>query len=262
MIHFEDINLNIGKAHILRSVSGQIPKGKITALIGPNGSGKSTLLSVLSGHRTPDTGSCMLHANNSIKDYAYLTPAQMAKTIALLPQRNPLPASLTVSDLVAFGRHPHRPWYRNLSDTDKKLIDWAMRETGIWEYQARPLTQLSGGELQRCWLAMVLAQDTQVLMLDEPTSWLDIAHQISLLHIIRRLNEEHNKTIVWVLHDLNQAQQFSEHAILLNHGKVVAQGHCHQVITPELISEVYETRVKSHPVANSHILWPEYEYKS
>nr|BBJ32543.1 iron ABC transporter [Alteromonas sp. K] len=258
MIHFENIQININKAAILHSVSGHIPEGAVTALIGPNGSGKSTLLSVLSGLREPNGGQCFIGSNDKKADYNSFSRSALAKQIALLPQRNPVPASLSVSDLVAFGRHPHRPWYRNLSSEDKDLIDWAMKETGIWEYQNRALTQLSGGELQRCWLAMVLAQNTPVLMLDEPTSWLDISHQISLLKIVRRLNKEHGKTVVWVLHDLNQASEFSDHAILLNHGKVVAQGSTDEVITPELVSDVYETKVQSHQLGDSRILWPEY----
>jgi iron complex transport system ATP-binding protein len=181
----------------------------------------------------------------------------LAKKLALLPQRNPVPATLSVSDLVTFGRHPHRPWYKKMDKEDKKIIDWAMQETGITPYASRLLTDLSGGELQRTWLAMILTQDTDILMLDEPTSWLDISHQLGLLKIVRRLNQQYNKTIVWVLHDLNQARQFSDRAILINKGKIVNQGAVNEVINAKDISDVYQTPVQMHSLGQHKILWPE-----
>lgn len=260
MIKCNDIHLTLGNHTILRGISCHIEAGAVTALIGPNGSGKSSLLSVLSGLQSATQGSCLLDVkqDKTPRNYSEMSRAEFAQHIALLPQRNPVPASLTVGDLVAFGRHPHRPWYRNLSQHDKKLIDWAMTETGIMQYQNRPLTQLSGGELQRCWLAMVLAQDTPILMLDEPTSWLDVAHQISLLEIVRRLNKHHNKTVVWVLHDLNQASAFSDNAILLQEGQVVAAGTCSNVINADIISNVYDTQLAAHQINGNTVLWPTY----
>lgn len=253
MFTFNNISLQLEGNTILKQMNGSIAQGAVTALIGPNGSGKSTLLAVLSGLLKPTSGQLNL-AQQSLASYSR---AELAKKVALLPQRNPVPASLTVADLVSFGRQPHRPWYKGLSAKDKQLIDWAIQETGIHSYAHKLLTELSGGELQRVWLAMVLAQDTEVLMLDEPTSWLDIAHQLSLLKIVRRLNQRYGKTIVWVLHDLNQAAQFSDHAILINQGEIINQGAVAQVINARDISHIYQTPVVSHQLGQQQILWPE-----
>ncbi len=253
MFQFKNLSLQIGGNEILRNMTGDISEGSITALIGPNGSGKSSLLSLLCGLTAPTKGEVLLRDQSlsTIKRH------DLAKQLALLPQSNPVPATLTISDLVTFGRHPHRPWYKKVAKEDKEVIDWAMQETGITPYANRLLTDLSGGELQRTWLAMVLAQDTDILMLDEPTSWLDISHQLSLLKIVRRLNQEYNKTIVWVLHDLNQARQFSDRAILINQGEIVAQGNVMDVINAKDISDVYQTPVKMHALEELQILWPE-----
>ncbi|WP_187265403.1 ABC transporter ATP-binding protein [Reinekea thalattae] len=234
-------------------MTGEIPEGSITALIGPNGSGKSSLLSLLCGLTLPTEGEILLNEKSLNK----IKRSIIAKQIALLPQSNPVPTTLTVSDLVTFGRHPHRPWYKKVAKEDKQVIDWSMNEAGVTAYAERLLTDLSGGELQRAWLAMVLAQDTNILMLDEPTSWLDIAHQVSLLKIVRRLNKQYNKTIVWVLHDLNQARQFSDRAILINNGEIITQGDVNDVINAENITRVYQTSVKMHSLGNRDILWPE-----
>lgn len=254
MISFNDIVLTLGQNAILKKLTGHFESGAISALVGPNGSGKSSLLSILSGIRSPTSGECHLDGI----PYKNYSQAKLAQKLAFLPQRNPVPNSLTVSDLVAFGRHPHRPWYRSMQPEDKEKIDWAMHETGVIHYKNRPLTALSGGELQRCWLAMTLAQDTPILLLDEPTSWLDIAHQQSLLNIVKRLNEAHHKTIIWVLHDLNQARRFSHFGMLLNEGNIVASGNIEQVITPALVSDVYQTKVRALPFDGIPMLLPEY----
>lgn len=253
MLQFNDISLQIGGKTILKSMSGSFPEGSVTALIGPNGSGKSTLLSILSQLCSPSSGTVRLND----KELSQLTRVDVARQLALLPQRNPIPSTLTVGDLVAFGRHPHRPWYRGLSQQDKTLIDWSMSEAGISDYRDRLLTRLSGGELQRCWLAMVLAQDTPILMLDEPTSWLDIHHQQGLLNIVRRLNRDFGKTIIWVLHDLNQAIEYSDRAMLLHQGEMVASGSIDEVITAQRVTKVYQTAVREHFIDQQRILWTE-----
>ncbi|WP_411991183.1 ABC transporter ATP-binding protein [Agarivorans sp. DSG3-1] len=253
MFTFNHISLQLGGNTILNDMSGKIAKGAVTALIGPNGSGKSSLLSVLAGLVKPSAGDISF----AQQPLSSISRAQLAKQLALLPQRNPVPATLNVADLVCFGRHPHRPWYKNISNDDKQIIDWAMQETGVKQYASQLLTDLSGGELQRTWLAMVLAQDTEVLMLDEPTSWLDISHQLGLLKIVQRLNQQYNKTIVWVLHDLNQAAQFSDQAMLINHGHIVSSGDARSVINAKDVSEVYQTPVTSHQIGSQQVLWPE-----
>lgn len=253
MLQFNDISLQAGGKTILSPMSGSFPEGTVTALIGPNGSGKSTLLSILSQLRSPNAGTVSLNGELLSKQSRY----NIAKQMALMPQRNPVPSTLTVEDLVTFGRHPHRPWYRGLNDYDQTIIDWAMSETGVDGYRERLLTGLSGGELQRCWLAMVLAQDTPILMLDEPTSWLDIHHQQALLNIVRRLNLEFDKTIIWVLHDLNQALHYSDRAMLLHQGKMVAAGDVNEVITAERVTHVYQTTVNEHRINQQRVLMTE-----
>lgn len=252
-LQFSNLNLDIQGKTLLSDVSGTFPKGEVTALVGPNGSGKSTLLSIVSGLRVPTSGDVTLEG----APLSSLSKPHLARSLALLPQRNPLPATLTVKELVAFGRHPHKRWYQRSDDKDRALIEWAMQETEVTCYQDTPLTSLSGGELQRCWLAMVLAQDTPILMLDEPTSWLDIAHQINLLTIVRRLNTDYGKTVVWVLHDLNQAKLYSDNAILISEGSMVAQGKVSEVLAPSVISDIYHTPIKQVNADGQLILWPE-----
>lgn len=251
MIDLTHLHLKKDTTVIINDVSASIEPEKITALIGPNGSGKSTLLSILSGLTAPDSGKVLIDGKN-ITDYKR---RDIAQKLALLPQKNTTPASITVKDLVGFGRHPYKPWYKNNSDKDNELIHWAMKECGVDHYQDTLLSSLSGGEVQRCWLAMILAQDTPIVLLDEPTSWLDIPHQVALLNIVKKLNQDYKKTIVWVLHDLNQALEYSHNAILLNHGKVISEGDVNQVITREHIQNVYNIDMQPHKIGEQTIFW-------
>lgn len=251
MIDLIKLNLTKDKTNIINNVSAVIEAEKITALIGPNGSGKSTLLSIISGLTAPDTGNVLIDGKN----ITHYKRRDIAQKLALLPQKNATPASIIVKDLVGFGRHPYKPWYKNNSDKDNALIHWAMDECGVTQYQDTLLSSLSGGEVQRCWLAMILAQDTPIVLLDEPTSWLDIPHQITLLNIVKKLNQDYNKTIVWVLHDLNQALAYSHNAILLNHGKLISDGKVSDVITREHIQSVYNIDMQAHKIGEQTIFW-------
>ena len=219
MIQIDNLSFARRGSLILGEVSCDIKPEKITALIGPNGSGKSTLLKLISGILTPTAGSITLQ-QRPLKQWP---EKSLAKQLAMLPQHNQVPVGLTVRELVAMGRFPHLGMFGQLSDIDQYGIDWALEQTHLTAWAHRRVDQLSGGETQRCWLAMILAQDTPIVLLDEPTSYLDIGHQIALLEIVKTLNRDYQKTIVWVLHDLNQASQYSDALILLNHGKVVAQ---------------------------------------
>lgn len=251
MIDLIKLNLTKDKTNIINNVSAVIEAEKITALIGPNGSGKSTLLSIISGLTAPNTGNVLIDGKN----ITHYKRRDIAQKLALLPQKNATPASIIVKDLVGFGRHPYKPWYKNNSDKDNALIHWAMDECGVTQYQDTLLSSLSGGEVQRCWLAMILAQDTPIVLLDEPTSWLDIPHQITLLNIVKKLNQDYNKTIVWVLHDLNQALAYSHNAILLNHGKLISDGKVSDVITREYIQSVYNIDMQAHKIGEQTIFW-------
>jgi ABC-type cobalamin/Fe3+-siderophores transport system ATPase subunit len=246
------LTCRLGGKLILKDISCEFLKGKITALVGPNGSGKSTLLNIIAGLTPAEKGEVLLEGKG-IKQYSR---ADIALRIAMLPQRHAVPVGLTVADLVEFGRHPHRRWFAPLSAEDKERMHWAMVEAGVLEFADLAIETLSGGEAQRCWLAMVLAQDTDIVLLDEPTSWLDIAHQIELLHIVQRLNQDYGKTIIWVLHDLNHAQQFSHQAIMLQQGEVVASGRVDDVFTAERISDVYQTPITRVQVNDQTLLWP------
>jgi iron complex transport system ATP-binding protein len=246
------LTCRLGGTLILDNISCEFQQGKVTALIGPNGSGKSTLLKLIAGLEKGIAGDIQL----SGKGITQYSRADLALKLAMLPQRHNTPVGLTVSDLVEFGRHPHRRWFTPLTKKDRQKMHWAMQQAGVLEFADLPIENLSGGEAQRCWLAMVLAQDTDIVLLDEPTSWLDIGHQVELLHIVKRLNEEYGKTIIWVLHDLNHAQQFSHHAIMLEKGKVVATGSVDSVLTAERVSQVYNTSVARVEVEGQILLWP------
>jgi len=246
------LTCRLGGKLILDTISCEFQQGKITALVGPNGSGKSTLLKLIAGLEKSTAGDIQL----SGKGVMQYSRADLALKLAMLPQRHSTPVGLTVADLVEFGRHPHRRWFAPLTKKDKQKMHWAMQEAGVLEFADLPIETLSGGEAQRCWLAMVLAQDTDIVLLDEPTSWLDIGHQVELLHIVKRLNEQYGKTIIWVLHDLNHAQEFSDHAIMLEHGKVIAAGNVDDVFTAERVSQVYNTPVARVEVEGQTLLWP------
>ena len=247
-----NLSCHLGGKLILNDISCEFQQGKVTALVGPNGSGKSTLLKLIAGLERSSAGDITL----SGKGVAQYSRADLAIRLAMLPQRHATPVGLTVADLVEFGRHPHRRWFAPLTKKDKQKMHWAMQEAGVLEFANLAIETLSGGEAQRCWLAIVLAQDTDIVLLDEPTSWLDIGHQVELLHIVKRLNEQYGKTIIWVLHDLNHAQTFSHQAIMLEKGKVVAAGDVDVVFTAERISEVYNTSVARVEVEGQALLWP------
>ncbi|WP_220485937.1 ABC transporter ATP-binding protein [Psychromonas sp. SR45-3] len=252
LLTVNNLSCHLGGKLILNDISCEFQQGKVTALVGPNGSGKSTLLKLIAGLETSSAGDITL----SGKGVAQYSRADLAIRLAMLPQRHATPVGLTVADLVEFGRHPHRRWFAPLTKKDKQKMHWAMQEAGVLEFANLAIETLSGGEAQRCWLAMVLAQDTDIVLLDEPTSWLDIGHQVELLHIVKRLNEQYGKTIIWVLHDLNHAQTFSHQAIMLEKGKVVAAGDVDVVFTAERISEVYNTSVARVEVEGQALLWP------
>lgn len=219
----------------LDGVSTAIQKGKITTIIGPNGCGKSTLLSVMSRNNMPKSG----HVSLEHKDLLQYKPKEFAKKLAIVYQQNDVPKDLTIEKLVSFGRLPHNTMLKRNQDQDAKAIDWALTCTNLLDKRHNDLEALSGGERQRVWIAMALAQQSEILCLDEPTTYLDIYYQIELLELVKTLNEEHGLTIVMVLHDINQAIRYSNHIILMKAGQIVAEGAPHEVITKEVIKEVY-----------------------
>lgn len=223
------------KTNHLDSVTTSIPKGKITTIIGPNGCGKSTLLSVLSRNHFPKSGGASLEN----RDVVLYKAKEFAQKLAIVYQQNDIPQDLTVEKLVGFGRLPHKGFMQRSRQSDEEAVDWALEVTNLTAKRKNDLTALSGGERQRVWIAMALAQRSEILCLDEPTTYLDIYYQIELLELVSTLNEQHGLTIVMVLHDINQAIRYSDKIILMKSGKIIAEGPPRDVITKHNIKEVY-----------------------
>ncbi|WP_301109934.1 ABC transporter ATP-binding protein [Sporosarcina sp.] len=223
------------KTNHLDGVSTSIQKGKITTIIGPNGCGKSTLLSVLSRNNAPKSGSASLE-NRDLLQYK---PKEFAKKLAIVYQQNDIPKDLTIEKLVGFGRLPHKHLLQRAQEEDRQAIDWALSVTNLIDKRDKDLEALSGGERQRVWIAMALAQRSEILCLDEPTTYLDIYYQIELLELVKSLNEEYGLTIVMVLHDINQAIRYSDEIIMMKAGQIVAEGPPLEVITKDVIKQVY-----------------------
>ena len=236
------VSYHAGKKQIVNKVSIALRPGKTTAILGPNGSGKSTLLKLLSGLITPSSGDVRL-AGKTLHSWRRKA---LARELTLLPQHSPVPLGLTVSDLVACGRYPHAGPFGRLKASDHRAVNSAIQRVDMVPYASELVDHLSGGEMQRVWLAMVLAQETGILLLDEPTSWLDMAHQLKLLEIVRQLNHEKKTTVVWVLHDLNQALQYSDDIVLMQKGEVVRQGEARQVLDSQIISDVFGVVTKPY----------------
>lgn len=219
----------------LDGVTTSIQKGKVTTIIGPNGCGKSTLLSVFSRNNSPKSG----YASLENKDLVNYKAKEFAKKLAIVYQQNEIPNDLTIEKLVSFGRLPHHTMLKRNPQEDEKAIEWALTVTNLLDKRHQDLTALSGGERQRVWIALALAQQSEILCLDEPTTYLDIYYQIELLELVKSLNKEHGLTIVMVLHDINQAIRYSDQIILMNAGHIIAEGAPRDVITKEVIKEVY-----------------------
>lgn len=223
----------------LKKINAQIKKGKITTILGPNGSGKSTLMSVLTSNNTPQSGQIML-AGKPLQDYR---PKELAKTMAVVHQYNIAPRDMTVEKLVHYGRLPYRSMFSGEGGEGQEIVEWALKVTGLYDRRHMLLDTLSGGQQQRAWIAMALAQKTPYLLLDEPTSNLDIFYQYDILKLVKKLRDEEGLTIAMVLHDINQAVQFSDHIIAMKDGEIVASGPPEEIITEALMQEVYGVEV-------------------
>ncbi|MBW9460272.1 MULTISPECIES: iron-enterobactin ABC transporter ATP-binding protein [Kluyvera] len=250
----EALTLAYGKKTIAESLNVTIPDGHFTAIIGPNGCGKSTLLRTLSRLMTPVHGHVYLDGEE-IQRYA---SKEVARRVGLLAQNATTPGDISVQELVARGRYPHQPLFTRWRQEDEDAVQNAMQATGIVNLAGQSVDTLSGGQRQRAWIAMVLAQDTSIMLLDEPTTWLDISHQIDLLELLSELNRERGYTLAAVLHDLNQACRYATHLIALRDGKIVAEGAPKEIVTPALIEAVYGLRcmIIDDPVANTPLVVP------
>lgn len=220
---------------VFRDLSLAIEPGTVTTLIGPNGCGKSTLLKAFGRLLPPAAGSIGLEGT----PIRGLSAREVARRLSILPQKPVTPAATTVRDLVMRGRHPHQTLLRPWTPRDAAAVDEAIAATGMTELADREVTALSGGQLQRAWIALVLAQDTPVILLDEPTTFLDLSHQLEVLRLVRRINAEKGSTILMVLHDLSLAARFSDRLVVLHEGRVLADGEPWQVITPEVLGTAF-----------------------
>ncbi|MCL6332995.1 Fe(3+) dicitrate ABC transporter ATP-binding protein FecE [Pectobacterium carotovorum subsp. carotovorum] len=237
----QNLTAGYGDKRILDGLSLSLPAGKITALLGPNGCGKSTLLKCFAKLLTPESGTIQLNG----KSLSMFSARQLSRHLALLPQQHLTPEGITVRDMVAYGRSPWLSLWGRLSPDDRQRVQLAMEKTHIVNLADKRLTDLSGGQRQRAFLAMLLAQDTPVVLLDEPTTYLDINHQVELMKLLRELNQA-GKTVVTVLHDLNQASRYCDHLVMLADGRVIAQGSPHEVMKPELLQRVFSIDAEIH----------------
>ncbi|SFG64473.1 iron complex transport system ATP-binding protein [Halopelagius inordinatus] len=212
-----------------------VPRGEITALVGPNGSGKSTLLKALSNHLDPDTGVVTLDG----KRLHEFGDKEFARELGMLSQENESPGSLTVEDLVYHGRYPHRNFFQQVSEEDERAVERALDLAGVDHLRDSQVGNLSGGQKQLAWIAMVLAQDTDVLLLDEPTTYLDLHHQLRVMETVRQLNEERDVTVAVVLHDIAQAARFADYLVAMCDGEVYDWGPPSEVVTEELLADVF-----------------------
>ncbi|MBC2874189.1 MULTISPECIES: ABC transporter ATP-binding protein [Streptomyces] len=236
----EGLTLAYGDRPVVRDLDLDIPEGTVTAVVGPNGCGKSTLLRAFGRLMKPASGSVLLDG----RPIHRVPTREVAGLVGLLPQSPVAPEGLSVADLVARGRHPHQTWYRRWSSDDEAAVEEALRATGTYDLAERTLDELSGGQRQRAWIAMALAQRTELLLLDEPTNHLDLAHQIEVLDLVRDLHRTTGRTVVVVLHDLSLAARYADRLVAMKEGRVAALGTPAEVLTEELVEDVFGVRAR------------------
>ena len=245
IIKAQNISVSINEKEIVHGISLDIPEGKVTAIIGPNGCGKSTTLKALS-RILPYKGIVTFKG----QEMSTLSQREFAKCLAILTQSPQAPSDLTVNDLVEMGRFPHRGFLGRAGKDDKEHVEWALEQTGVKEMRYRLLNTLSGGERQRAWIAMALAQRPEVLLLDEPTTYLDICHQLEIMQLITRLNQELGLTVVMVVHDLNHAIMYADHVVVVKAGQLVTSGAPRDIITADLLADVFKVKADEFTLSN------------
>ena len=250
------VDLSLAYEHrlIVEDLSLNVPDGRFTVIVGANGCGKSTLLRGLARLLKPKAGNVLLDG----EDIHRRSTKEVATRLGILPQQPVAPEGITVSDLVSRGRHPHQSWLRQFSSDDETAVAAALEATGTTDLADRSVDELSGGQRQRVWIALALAQGTPLLLLDEPTTFLDMAHQVEVLDLLARLNVEEQRTIVAVLHDLNLACRYADHIVAMSCGSIVAEGAPATVITSELVRDVFglESHVMADPLTGTPLIIP------
>lgn len=249
----KDLSFAYGKQPVLQHLEVAFPAGKITTLIGANGCGKSTLFHLMTKNLKPDEGEILLRGEN----IQSIRSREFAKQVSIVHQYNTAPADLTVEKLVSYGRTPyHTMGIATNPKEDEEKIRWALEITHTQKHRDKPVMELSGGQKQRVWIAMALAQGTQVLFLDEPTTYLDIRYQLQILKLIRTLNREYGITIIMVLHDINQSLYYSDEIVAMKGGKMIAQGKPEEIVTSDLVREVYGVNLQIRRVEEKPFVIP------
>lgn len=237
MIKAKDLYFSYDKDNsFITKLNVEIEKGKITTILGPNGSGKSTLLSIFAGLNKPTSGEVSING----KSIRSLKQKELAQEIATVHQQNTVPSDITVKELVSYGRFPHKKYFQGNTESDDEIIEWAIKRTGLENLKDKAVMGMSGGERQRAFIAMALAQKSKILFLDEPTTYLDIYHQVEILELVKELNKESKLTVVMVLHDINQAIKYSDNVIVMKSGQVISSGISNKVINMDLLNSVYK----------------------
>lgn len=245
MLKVHSLSIRYSDRTIVSDFAIDVKEGEVVSIIGPNGSGKSTILKGMTGLVPCKSGQICI-ANQEAN---HLSNKQMSQLMCMLCQSNVSPVDMTVGELISYGRMPHKKWYERLDAEDHEIIEWALMKTDMRKFKDRKVTSLSGGESQKAWLAMALAQRPKVLLLDEPTTYLDIAHQLEVLDLVHSLNRELKLTVLMVLHDLNHASIYSDKVCVIRNGAIQTYGRPQDVLTQELIRNVYgvETEINHLP---------------
>jgi iron complex transport system ATP-binding protein len=246
-IVIENLSLGYGAAPVIRDLNVSIPRGAVTVIIGANGCGKSTLLKGIARILKPERGRIRLDG----RDLHAVPSREIARHMAVLPQSPRAPEGMTVEELVAYGRFPHKRGFGTLGREDFEIIRESLRIAGIGDLHDRPLADLSGGQRQRAWIAMTLCQKTEFMLLDEPTTYLDMAHQMEILSLLAALNRREGRTVVMVLHELNNASRFADHILAMKDGAVLAEGPPGQVVTRENLRAIYQIEAELVPDAKT-----------
>lgn len=253
MLRIEDLSLSYGDKPVVQNLSLRVKKGQVVSIIGPNASGKSTILKSIAGIIKPVSGKIFIEE----KDISKMDSKKLAQKVSILLQQNKNPDDMSIEELVYFGRYPHKKWFEAFEASDQKIIEEAMKLTNTFALRDKTLETLSGGERQRAWIAMALAQEPDILLFDEPTTYLDLAHQIEFLELVNRLNKETGVTVVLVLHDLNQAARYGNYLFAMKEGKIFAQGSPEEVLNPQNILSIYNIEAKIFNAAGYPVVIPE-----
>lgn len=234
-IAVENLNVKYGEKEIIKSINFQVNSGEVLSIIGPNGSGKSTIIKALSRCLKISGGNIYIDGKSVDK----INTKDLAKNLAVLPQVKNIPYNISVEELVSYGRFPHLKFGKRLGQKDREIISWALEKTGLSELRKRFVLTLSGGERQRAWIAMSLAQKPKILILDEPTTYLDISYQMEVLELVKELNKDLGITVVMVLHDLNQAVRYSDRIMVINNGNLCNLGEPEKILSKDMLREIF-----------------------